>query len=143
MNHKAGPKQIEAVVKAVEQMGLTAAPIPGSERTAIGVLGNRGYVDDTTIRDLPGVQEVIHVSKPYKLVSRDFHPRHTVVRVGDVVIGEGKRPVVVAGPCAVEGEEQIVRTARAVKKYGADLLRGGPSSPGPVPMPSRGCGRRG
>lgn len=129
MNHKAGPKQIEAVTRAVEAMGLTAAPIPGSERTAIGVLGNKGYVDDTNIRDLPGVQEVIHVSKPYKLVSRDFHPRATIVKVGGVEIGEGKRPVVVAGPCAVESEEQILKTARAVKKAGADLLRGGAFKP--------------
>src|SRR5512147_3223435 len=100
MHHKAGTKQISAVIAAIEAMGLTAAPIPGSERTAIGVLGNKGYVDDSTIRDLPGVQEVIHVSKPYKMVSRDFHPRPTIVRVGPVEVGEGKRPVVVGGPCA-------------------------------------------
>jgi 3-deoxy-7-phosphoheptulonate synthase len=129
MHHKAGKKQIEAVTRAVEKMGLNAAPIPGSERTAIGVLGNKGYVDDVTIRDLPGVQEVIHVSKPYKLVSRDFHPRGTLVKVGKVVIGEGERPVVIAGPCAVESEEQIMQTARAVKKAGADLLRGGAFKP--------------
>lgn len=129
MNHKAGTKQIEAVTRAVEAMGLTAAPIPGSERTAIGVLGNKGYVDDSTIRDLPGVQEVIHVSKPYKLVSRDFHPKNTVVKVGTVEVGEGKRPVVVAGPCAVESEEQILKTARAVRKAGADMLRGGAFKP--------------
>ncbi|GAB4293224.1 MAG: 3-deoxy-7-phosphoheptulonate synthase [Desulfuromonadia bacterium] len=130
MNHKATKRQIDAVTKAVEEMGLTAAPIPGSERTAIGVLGNRGYVDDTKIRDLPGVQEVIHVSKPYKLVSRDFHPRNTVVRVGPVVeIGEGRPPVVAAGPCAVESDEQILKTARFVKKAGAHLLRGGAFKP--------------
>jgi len=129
MHHKAGSKQIEAVTKAIEAMGLTAAPIPGSERTAIGVLGNKGYVDDTTIRDLPGVLQVIHVSKPYKLVSRDFHPKNTIVKVGNVEIGEGKRPVVVAGPCAVESETQILKTARAVKKAGADLLRGGAFKP--------------
>jgi len=129
MNHKATKRQIDAVTKAVEAMGLTAAPIPGSERTAIGVLGNRGYVDDTTIRDLPGVQEVIHVSKPYKLVSRDFHPRSTIVRVGSVEIGEGKPPVVAAGPCAVESDEQIMKTARHVKKMGAHLLRGGAFKP--------------
>ena len=129
MNHKAGPKQIDTVMRAVERMGLTAAPIPGSERTAIGVLGNKGYVDDTTIRDLSGVQEVIHVSKPYKLVSRDFHPRNSLVKVGGVEIGEGRPPVVAAGPCAVESEEQIARTARAVKRAGADLLRGGAFKP--------------
>jgi len=129
MHHKAGEKQIKAVAKAVEKLGLKAAPIPGSERTAIGVLGNKGYVDDSTIRDLPGVQEVIHVSKPYKLVSRDFHPRATLVRVGALEIGEGRRPVVAAGPCAVENEEQIIKTARGVRKAGADLLRGGAFKP--------------
>src|SRR5512147_1746148 len=129
MHHKAGTKQIEAVTKAVTALGFTAAPIPGSERTAIGVLGNKGYVDDLTIRDLPGIQEIIHVSKPYKLVSRDFHPRRSVVDVCGVKIGEGCRPVVAAGPCAVEGEEQIVKTALAVRVAGADLLRGGAFKP--------------
>jgi len=129
MHHKATTKQIEAITKAVKAMGLIAAPIPGGERTAIGVLGNKGYVDDTTIRDLPGVSQVIHVSKPYKLVSRDFHPKNTIVKVGNVEIGEGKRPVMVAGPCAVESEAQILKTARAVKKAGADLLRGGAFKP--------------
>src|SRR5512136_1803526 len=129
MHHKAGQKQIEAVVRAVEKLGLKAAPIPGSERTAIGVLGNKGYVDDSTIRELPGVQEVIHVSKPYKLVSRDFHPRPTLVRIGALEIGEGRRPLVAAGPCAVESEAQILKTARAVKQAGADLLRGGAFKP--------------
>jgi 3-deoxy-7-phosphoheptulonate synthase len=129
MHHNAGKKQIEAVIKAIGKMGYTAAPIPGSERTAIGVLGNKGYVDDSSIRDLPGVQEVIHVSKPYKLVSRDFHPRGTVVKVSGVEIGEGRRPVIIAGPCAVESEEQILKTARAVKSAGADMLRGGAFKP--------------
>jgi 3-deoxy-7-phosphoheptulonate synthase len=129
MSHKAKKAELDAVIRAVEGMGLRAAPIPGSERTAIGVLGNQGYVDDVTIRDLPGIQEIIHVSKPYKMVSRDFHPRSSVVNVCGVKIGEGCRPVVAAGPCAVEGEEQIVKTALAVKASGADLLRGGAFKP--------------
>lgn len=129
MNHTATDGDIKAVVTAVEKMNLTAAPIPGGERTAIGVLGNKGYVDDSTIRDLPGVRQVIHVSKPYKLVSRDFHPENSIVSVAGVEIGEGKPPVVVAGPCAVESEEQIIRTAIAVKNAGAHLLRGGAFKP--------------
>ncbi|MCM2266111.1 MAG: 3-deoxy-7-phosphoheptulonate synthase, partial [Desulfuromonadales bacterium] len=84
MDHAATDAQVEAVVAAVKAMKLLAQPIPGSERTAIGVLGNEGYVDDSTIRDLPGVREVIHVSKPYKLVSRDFHPESSVVEAGGV-----------------------------------------------------------
>ena len=106
-----------------------ARPIPGSERTAIGVLGNKGYVDDTNIRRLSGEQRVIHVSKPYKMVSRDFHPRGTIVKVDGHKIGEGKRPVIIAGPCAVESEAQIVKTALSVKKAGADMLRGGAFKP--------------
>ncbi len=129
MNHQAGKKQIESVIRAIERLGFTAAPIPGSERTAIGVLGNKGYVDDSTVRDLPGVQEVIHVSKPYKLVSRDFHPKNTIVKVAGIEIGTGRRPVVMAGPCAVESENQILKTARAVKVAGADMLRGGAFKP--------------
>ena len=93
------------------------------------MLGNKGYVDDTKIRDLPGVQQAIHVSKPYKLVSRDFHPENTIVDVAGVKIGEGQRAVVVGGPCAVESEEQILKTARFVKQCGADLLRGGAFKP--------------
>lgn len=129
MHHKASDKQIDEVIAAIARMGLMARPIPGSERTAIGVLGNKGYVDDTNIRDLPGIKEIIHVSKPYKLVSRDFHPRGTVIRVGNLEIGEGKRPVIIAGPCAVESETQIIKTAVAVRRSGADMLRGGAFKP--------------
>ncbi len=129
MSHNATQTDIDAVIGTVQEMGYTAAPIPGSLRTAIGVLGNKGYVDDTKIRDLPGVQQAIHVSKPYKLVSRDFHPENTIVDVSGVKIGEGQRPVIVAGPCAVESEEQIMLTARFVKQAGADLLRGGAFKP--------------
>jgi 3-deoxy-7-phosphoheptulonate synthase len=129
MNHNASRSEIDAVNRAVEEMGFTAAAIPGSERTAIGVLGNHGYVDDCKILLLPGVQQVIHVSKPYKLVSRDFHPEDTIVDVAGVRVGQGCRPIVVAGPCAVESEEQIVKTALFVKKAGADMLRGGAFKP--------------
>ncbi|KAB0672288.1 3-deoxy-7-phosphoheptulonate synthase [Oryzomonas sagensis] len=129
MSHNATTADIDAVVRTVNEMGLTAAPIPGRERTAIGVLGNHGYVDDSKILELTGVQQVIHVSKPYKLVSRDFHPENTIVDVKGVRVGQGCRPVVVAGPCAVESEEQIVKTALFVKQAGADMLRGGAFKP--------------
>jgi 3-deoxy-7-phosphoheptulonate synthase len=129
MNHNATQADIDAVNKAVTDMGFTAAAIPGSERTAVGVLGNHGYVDDSKILELPGVQRVIHVSKPYKLVSRDFHPEDTIIDVAGVRVGQGCRPIIVAGPCAVESEEQIVKTALFVKKVGADMLRGGAFKP--------------
>jgi len=129
MNHNATQAEIDTVVKTVQEMGFRAEPIPGSERTAIGVLGNHGFVDDTNILELPGVQQVIHVSKPYKLVSRDFHPEPTIVDVAGVKVGQGCRPVVVGGPCAVESEEQIVKTALFVKQCGGDMLRGGAYKP--------------
>ena len=140
MTHEATDAQIDAVEKAVEAMGLRAEPIPGSLRTAIGVLGNQGYVDDTTIRELPGVREVIHVSKPYKLVSRDFHPESTVVDVAGVLIGDEHRPVVMAGPCSIESEEQIHAAAKQVKKAGARILRGGAFKPRTGPHSFQGMG---
>ena len=129
MNHNATRADVDAITEIVKDMGFRAEPIPGSERTAIGVLGNHGYVDDSKILEMSGVQRVIHVSKPYKLVSRDFHPEDTVVDVAGVKVGQGCRPVVVGGPCAVESKEQIIRTALFVKKCGADMLRGGAFKP--------------
>ena len=143
MHRNATSKQIGAVITAVEKMGLQASSIPGSERTAIGVLGNKGYVDDISIRDLPGVKDVIHVSKPYKMVSRDFHPRPTIIKIDPVEIGEGKSPVVIAGPCAVESETQIIKTARAVKAAGAEMLRGGAFKPRTGPYTFQGLKEEG
>jgi len=143
MHRNATSKQIGAVISAVEKMGLQASSIPGSERTAIGVLGNKGYVDDVAIRDLPGVKDVIHVSKPYKMVSRDFHPRPTIIKIGPVEIGEGKSPVIIAGPCAVESENQIIKTARAVKAAGAEMLRGGAFKPRTGPYTFQGLKEEG
>ncbi|PLX86262.1 MAG: 3-deoxy-7-phosphoheptulonate synthase [Desulfuromonas sp.] len=143
MHHSAPADQIEAVRRAVEQMGLRAEPIPGSERTAIGVLGNQGYVDDTSIRHLPGIREIIHVSKPYKMVSRDFHPASTVVEVGGVSVGEGHPPVIIAGPCSIESEEQMVEAALLVKGAGAQILRGGAFKPRTGPHSFQGLGKEG
>ena len=143
MHRNATSKQISAVITAVEKMGLQASSIPGSERTAIGVLGNKGYVDDLSIRDLSGVKDVIHVSKPYKMVSRDFHPRPTIIKIDQVEIGEGRSPVVIAGPCAVESENQIIKTARAVKAAGAEMLRGGAFKPRTGPYTFQGLKEEG
>jgi 3-deoxy-7-phosphoheptulonate synthase len=143
MHHSATDEQVQAVTDAVVAMGLRAEPIPGSLRTAIGVLGNQGYVDDTTIRELPGVREVIHVSKPYKLVSRDFHPASSVVEAGGVRFGDGEPPVLIAGPCTVESEEQMLTAARLVKKHGAHMLRGGAFKPRTGPHSFQGLGVEG
>jgi 3-deoxy-7-phosphoheptulonate synthase len=143
MHHSATEEQVQAVTDAVEAMGLIAEPIPGSLRTAIGVLGNQGYVDDTTIRELAGVREVIHVSKPYKLVSRDFHPEPSVVEAGGVKFGDGQPPVLIAGPCTVESEEQMLAAARLVKENGAHMLRGGAFKPRTGPHTFQGLGLEG
>ncbi len=143
MHHSATDEQVQAVTNAVEIMGLTAEPIPGSLRTAIGVLGNQGYVDDTTIRELPGVREVIHVSKPYKLVSRDFHPDSSIVEAAGVKFGDGQPPVIIAGPCSVESEVQMLSAARLVKENGAQMLRGGAFKPRTGPHSFQGLGVEG
>ncbi|OQY25236.1 MAG: 3-deoxy-7-phosphoheptulonate synthase [Desulfobacteraceae bacterium 4572_35.2] len=143
MDHSAQDCDVEQVKLAVCEMGLRPEPIPGSERTAIGVLGNQGYVDDATIRNLSGVREVIHVSKPYKLVSRDFHPQPTVVKVGAVSVGDGHAPVMMAGPCSIESEMQMMASAEAVKQAGAQILRGGAFKPRTGPHSFQGLGVEG
>ena len=143
MHHSATDEQVQAVTNAVEAMGLIAEPIPGSLRTAIGVLGNQGYVDDTTILELPGVREVIHVSKPYKMVSRDFHPESSIVEAGGVKFGDGHPPVLIAGPCSVESEVQMLAAARLVKEHGAHMLRGGAFKPRTGPHSFQGLGVEG
>lgn len=140
MHHHATAEQINQVMAAVVAMGLKAEPIPGSLRTAIGVLGNQGYVDDSSIRTLPGVRETIHVSKPYKMVSRDFHPEPTIVNVSGVKFGDGENPVVIAGPCSIETEEQMMAAAEQVKAGGAQMLRGGAFKPRTGPHSFQGLG---
>lgn len=143
MHHHATQEQIDQVIAAVAAMGLNAEPIPGSLRTAIGVLGNQGYVDDSSIRTLPGVRETIHVSKPYKMVSRDFHPNSTIVEVSGVRFGDGEIPVMIAGPCSIESEEQMMAAAEQVKAGGAKMLRGGAFKPRTGPHSFQGLGVEG
>jgi 3-deoxy-7-phosphoheptulonate synthase len=143
MHHSATDAQVDAVHRAVEAMKLQPVSIPGSQRTAIGVLGNQGYVDDSAILELPGVREVIHVSKPYKLVSRDFHPESTIVDVKGVRFGDGCPPVVIAGPCSIESEAQMLTAAQIVKAHGAGMLRGGAFKPRTGPHSFQGLGRDG
>lgn len=140
MHHQATEEQIDQVIAAVEAMGLTAESIPGSLRTAIGVLGNQGYVDDSTIRTLAGVRETIHVSKPYKMASRDFHPEPSVVDVAGVKFGADNKPVIIAGPCSIETEEQMMDAAKVVKAGGGQMLRGGAFKPRTGPHTFQGLG---
>ncbi len=130
LHHSATAKDVEAIKKTIVKMGLRSVAIPGAERTAIGVIGNQGWVDDSALRGNKAIQEIIHVTKPYKLVSRDFHPNDTVVTLGGKVRVGGKFPfLIIAGPCAVESREQIMKTAGFLKKAGVSVLRGGAYKP--------------
>ena len=143
MQHNATPAQIDAVCRVIAEMGYTAAPLPGEQRTAIGVVGNDGRVDDTTIGSLAGVAQVIHVTKPYKQVSREWRADNTVVRIAPGVEFGGRSIVIIAGPCSVESEEQILAAARAVLAAGGSALRGGAFKPRSSPYSFQGLGKRG
>jgi len=135
-------KDVDSVVKRIEGAGLKTHVSQGVERTIIGVVGQIFPELQDMLEMLHGVDEVIRVSKPYKLSSREFHPLDTTVKVGDVTIG-GKEIVVVAGPCAVETEEQLFETANAVKAAGAHIIRGGAFKPSTSPYQFRGLGEPG
>ncbi|MBI5846595.1 MAG: 3-deoxy-7-phosphoheptulonate synthase [Nitrospirae bacterium] len=130
MHHSATDKDIEKVKSTISNMGLQPVAIPGAERTAIGIIGNQSWIDDGPIRTLKGILEIIHVTKPYKLVSRDFHPADSVVRLSKEVKTGGRSPFLfIAGPCAIESREQIFKTARFIKKLGVPVLRAGAYKP--------------
>ena len=141
MRHGATEQEVQRVVRVIEEMGYQARPMPGNQRTAVGLVGNAGRVDASRLEGLPGVQEVIHVSKPYKQVSREWKAEPTVVALaGGVTIG-GSEVAVIAGPCSVESEQQIVEAARQVKEAGAVILRGGAFKPRSSPYTFQGLGR--
>jgi 3-deoxy-7-phosphoheptulonate synthase len=146
MQSHATEEQIRAVCQRIEALGLKAHPIPGAIRTAIGITGNKGAVDLGVLESLPGVVECIPVSKPYKLVSRDAKEEDSVLRIatpaGDVIVG-GKHIAMVAGPCAVETEEQCLAIAERVKKTGVRLFRGGAYKPRTSPYSFQGLGEPG
>ncbi|MFB0556763.1 MAG: 3-deoxy-7-phosphoheptulonate synthase [Dehalococcoidia bacterium] len=134
--------EIEGVVARIQQLGLKPHVSQGVERTIIGVLGKVFPELHDTLQLLPGVEETIPVSKPYKLASREFHPQDTIVKVNDLAIG-GDEIVIIAGPCAVESEEQLLAIAREVKANGASILRGGAFKPRTSPYHFRGLGIKG
>ena len=142
MSQGATPDDIRGVVEAVEARGYKAHPIPGGQRTAVGVTGNRGAEDAAAFEDLPGVFEVIPVTHAYKLVSREVKSETSVVSIGGVPVG-GPGLVVVAGPCAVESLDQTLIVARRVKAAGAQLLRGGAYKPRTSPYSFQGLGEEG
>jgi 3-deoxy-7-phosphoheptulonate synthase len=139
MEPRATASEIEAVVDVITAIGLRAHPMPGATRTAIGITGNEGPIDGRRFENLPGVAEVIRVTKPYKLVTLDLRPDKTVVRVGDATIG-GCEIAIIAGPCAIESREQAVAVAKAVQKSGARFFRGSIWKPRTSPYTFQGLG---
>jgi 3-deoxy-7-phosphoheptulonate synthase len=139
MQSQATEKQVSEVVNKIETLGYKAHPIPGAQRTAIGITGNTGEIDPGAFELMPGVAEVIRVSKPYKLVSREVKPDNTVVQIGSSRIGGGELAVI-AGPCGVETREQTMAAAEAVSACGVRLFRGGAYKPRTSPYTFQGLG---
>ena len=143
MRHDAAQEEIQRVVATIEELGYQARPMPGKQRTTVGLVGNDGRVDSSRLEALPGVAEIIHVTQPYKQVSREWKPESTQIRLpGGVVVG-GDEVVVMAGPCSVETEAQIISAAHAVRDAGATILRAGAFKPRSSPYSFQGLGRPG
>src|ERR1035437_8612469 len=141
MKAQATQEQIQAVCEAIERLGFRAHPLPGAQRTAIGITGNQGEVDRGNLEELSGVAEVIRVSKAYKLASRDVKEEDTVIRFAgtDAVIG-GKGLAIIAGPCSIESREQAFAIAELVAASGAQFFRGGAYKPRTSPYAFQGLG---
>ncbi len=143
MKKKAGREQVDEVIQWIESVGYKAHVSEGVERTIIGAVGDeREKVRLKAAEDMPGVDKVMPILQPYKLASRETRDGDTVIKVGDVEIG-GPKCIVIAGPCAVESEEQLMATATAVKKAGASMLRGGAFKPRTSPYSFQGLGEEG
>ncbi len=142
MKPHATQAEIDAVVERIRSLGLTPHAIPGAQRVAIGVTGNRGALDAEGFATMPGVADAIRVSQPFKLVSREVKEEDTVIDVGGARIG-GKALAVMAGPCSVESREQLLEAARAVKAAGATFLRGGAFKPRTSPYEFQGLAEEG
>lgn len=142
MSTHATPEQIDHVVAAIREMKLTPHPMPGATRTAIGITGNTGAVDSRTLEVLPGVSELIRVTKPYKLASREMHAADTYVRLPQATIGPGTFTII-AGPCSVENEDMILRVAEFLMSRGVRLMRAGAFKPRSSPYAFQGLGLEG
>ena len=142
MKHGATAAQISNVAARVEQAGCQTHLSQGEERTIIGVIGNGRPIDRDGIERMSGVERTVSVLRPFKLASREFHPQDTVFPINGVSIG-GEQIVMMAGPCSVEGEEQLMTTAEAVKSSGAHVLRGGAYKPRTSPYSFQGMGEPG
>ena len=141
MKAQATPEEIQAVCEQIERLGFRAHPLPGAQRTAIGITGNQGEVDRGNLEALPGVAEVIRVSKAYKLASRDIKEEDTIISFAgtDAAIG-GRNLAIVAGPCSIENRDQAFAIAEQVAAAGAQFFRGGAFKPRTSPYAFQGLG---
>ena len=137
MNPEATAENIKAVISTIEDAGLEAKVMDGASQRIVGVIGDKRKLGDVTFEAMDGVEKTVAISKSYKLASREFHPRSSVVDVAGVKIGDGT-PVVMSGPCAVESREQLFEAADIVKKAGAQFLRGGAYKPRTSPYSFQG-----
>src|SRR3981081_1647036 len=144
MQAHATDEQVRAVCEKIEKLGYRPHAMPGAQRTAIGITGNKGEVEQGTLAEMPGAQEVIKVSKPYKLVSRDLKQENTVIRFAgtEATIG-GPGLGTVAVPCAIESREQAFAVAERVHRAGAQFFRGGAYKPRTSPYSFQGLGEEG
>ena len=124
MKPQATREEIAGVESLLQSLNLGVHISEGSERTIIGVIGDKRQLAETPLELVPGVDRVVHIVEPYKLAGRAFHPESTTIQVGDIKIG-GDKIIVMAGPCAVENEEQLLSVARFLKEQGATFLRAG------------------
>ena len=143
MRHEAPEEEIRRVIDTIEEMGYGARPIPGKQRTAVGLVGNDGRVDADRLEALPGVQQVIQVTQPYKQVSREWRPEPTIITLANGTRIGGDDIVLMAGPCSVESEVQIMTAAREMRDAGATILRGGAFKPRTSPYAFQGLGEPG
>ncbi len=143
MKNNASAEQIQAVVGVVKEMGYNATPIPGGQRTAIGIIGNDGGISSDRLAGLEGVLELIPVTHPYKQVSREWQDENTLVSLPNGTKIGGSDLVLMAGPCSVENEREILDIAHRVKDVGATVLRGGAFKPRSSPYSFQGLGLQG
>jgi 3-deoxy-7-phosphoheptulonate synthase len=143
MTQNASDQDVDRVVHAIVDMGYEARCIPGKQRTAIGVVGNDGKVDSGRLQSLPSVLQVIHVSQPYKQVSREWQPEPTIVTLENGTVFGGPEVAMIAGPCSVESERQIMDVAESLSLAGATVLRGGAFKPRTSPYAFQGLGLQG
>ena len=141
MKPSATARDVDAVLKIIETIGLRPHPMPGATRTAIGITGNQGPIDGRRFENLPGVVEVIRVTKPYKLITLDLRPEKTIVQIDGATIG-GSELAIIAGPCAIESREQAFAVAEAVKLSGARFFRGCVWKPRTSPYTFQGLGEK-